>query len=72
MNQINPHKLLLSKWTAVQPLQREKHFIVTDCQLDEQEEAVVSVDLQAVLTTRTQRLPWKLLKDSNQWQAGWR
>ncbi|MBQ0741747.1 MAG: TIGR02450 family Trp-rich protein [Pseudomonas sp.] len=72
MNQINPRKLLLSKWTAVQPLQREKHFIVTDCQLDEQEEAVVSVDLQAVLTKRTQRLPWKLLKDSNQWQTGWR
>lgn len=72
MNQINPRKLLLSKWTAVQPLQREKHFIVTDCQLDEQEEVVVSVDLQAVLTKRTQRLPWKLLKDSKQWQAGWR
>ena len=72
MNQINPRKLLLSKWTAVQPLQREKHFIVTDCQLDEQEEAVVSVDLQAVLTKRAQRLPWKLLKDSNQWQTGWR
>lgn len=72
MNQINPRKLLLSKWTAVQPLQREKHFIVTDCQLDEQEEAVVSVDLQAVLTKRAQRLPWKLLKDSNQWQSGWR
>ncbi len=72
MNQINPRKLLLSKWTAVQPLEREKHFIVTDCQLDELEEEVVSVDLQAVLTKRSQRLPWKRLKDSNQWQAGWR
>lgn len=71
MNQINPDKLLLSKWTAVQPVKREKHFIVTECQLDELDD-VVSVDLQAVLTRRTQRLPWRDLQDSATWLAGWR
>lgn len=70
MNQINPRKLLLSKWTAVKPVKREKHFIVTECQLNELEE-VISVDLQAVVTKRTQRLPWKHLQDSQQWLTGW-
>ena len=27
-NLLSPKKLLLSKWTAVQPLNREKHFVV--------------------------------------------
>jgi tryptophan-rich hypothetical protein len=29
MNRINPNKLQHSKWTAVQPCNREKHFLVT-------------------------------------------
>ena len=37
MNQINPEKLLLSKWTARQPQHREKHFLVTKLLRDEQE-----------------------------------
>lgn len=28
-NQINPKKLRLSKWTAVNPQEKEKHFLVT-------------------------------------------
>lgn len=71
MNQINPRKLLLSKWTASQPVNREKHFIVIDCQVNEQDE-VVSVDLQAVLTQRSQRLPWNALQDADIWLPGWR
>lgn len=70
MNQINPDKLLLSKWTAAAPVQREKHFIVTECQRDELDE-IISVDLQAVLSKRTQRLPWQQLKDTSQWLMGW-
>ena len=30
MNQINPTKLLRSKWTAVTPVKREKHFMVVE------------------------------------------
>lgn len=29
MNPLHPKKLLLTKWTAVQPVARQKHFIVT-------------------------------------------
>jgi tryptophan-rich hypothetical protein len=34
MNKINPEKLLKSKWTAAQPKNREKHFMVTEVGLD--------------------------------------
>ena len=29
MNPVHPKKLLLTKWTAVQPVARQKHFVVT-------------------------------------------
>ena len=70
---LSPRKLLLSKWTAVQPVNRERHFLVT---------AVVEpvipgtppedVELEAVLTKRIMRLPWRALTDSSQWLQGWR
>ena len=35
MNTINPKKLLHSKWTAVNPQNKEKHFIVAEVEIDE-------------------------------------
>ena len=35
MNKINPKKLLNSKWTAVKPTNKEKHFLVTEIEFDE-------------------------------------
>ena len=70
-NQINPDKLYLSKWTAVVPQNREKHFLVTRLLLDE-EENVIGCVLEAVLTNREQRLDWRVLKDRACWQPGWR
>ena len=29
MNPLNPKKLLLTKWTAVQPVAKQKHFLVS-------------------------------------------
>lgn len=70
MNQINPHKMLHSKWTAVTPTHREKHFMVTAL-LRDNEENVTDVILQAVLTQREFTLPWRALKDDATWQTGW-
>ncbi|CAI8793663.1 TIGR02450 family Trp-rich protein [Pseudomonas sp. IT-232MI5] len=70
MNRINPQKLLLSKWTAAQPLNREKHFLVTELFRDE-EGTVLEVELQAVLTKRAERLDWQVLKNNDQWLLGW-
>ncbi|WP_198927950.1 TIGR02450 family Trp-rich protein, partial [Vibrio crassostreae] len=37
MNRINPKKLLRSKWTAVSPVKKEKHFMVTEVEFEEGE-----------------------------------
>ena len=71
MNRINPSKLLLSKWTAAQPQNREKHFLVTELFRDE-EGTVLDIELQAVLTKRCERLDWQTLKNSDTWILGWK
>ncbi|MFL1517267.1 TIGR02450 family Trp-rich protein [Pseudomonas prosekii] len=71
MNRINPGKLLLSKWTAALPKNREKHFLVTEVFRDE-EGTVLQVELQAVLTQRSERLDWQVLKNSDSWLLGWK
>jgi len=71
MNRINPSKLLLSKWTAAHPQQREKHFLVTELFRDE-EGVVLEVELQAVLTKRSERLDWQVLKNPDSWLLGWK
>jgi hypothetical protein len=45
-HRLNPRKLLLSKWTAVQPHNREKHFLVSELFCDEQGQ-VLQIELQA-------------------------
>lgn len=71
MNRLNPHKLLLSKWTAAQPQHREKHFLVTELFRDE-EGTVLEIELQAVLTKRSERLEWQVLKNADRWILGWK
>lgn len=68
---INPEKLLLSKWTALAPQNREKHFLVTRLVRDEQER-VIGCALEAVLSRREQQIDWRQLKDPAVWQPGWR
>jgi len=70
VNRINPGKLLLSKWTAAHPQHREKHFLVTELFRDE-EGTVLQVELEAVLTKRSQRMDWQTLKNSDTWKLGW-
>ncbi|MDZ4303967.1 MAG: TIGR02450 family Trp-rich protein [Pseudomonas sp.] len=70
MNRINPTKLLLSKWTATHPRNKEKHFLVTELFLDE-EDNVLEIELQAVLTRRGERLTWQSLQDAERWKMGW-
>ena len=71
INQINPAKLLSSKWTAVQPYNKEKHFLVTRVIKNEQE-VVVGCVLEAVINHREYELDWHLLKDVTSWLPGWR
>ena len=70
-HQLNPRKLLLSKWTATQPQNREKHFLVTELFCDE-DGTVLQVELQAVLNQRSQRLDWHALENPDEWRMGWK
>jgi len=72
MNKINPDKLLNSKWTAVTPVNKEKHFIVTDIEFDEEKLVVVSCFIEAVMSKRSIPINWQDLKDDNQWLHGWK
>lgn len=71
LHRLDPRKLLLSKWTAAHPRQREKHFLVTELFRDE-EGTVLEIELQAVLTQRSERMPWQALRDAQTWLMGWR
>lgn len=71
MNRFNPEKLLLSKWTATQPQNKEKHFLIRELLRDENG-VLLQVELQAVLTQRSQWIDWRLLRDDQQWLLGWR
>jgi tryptophan-rich hypothetical protein len=73
---LNPDKLLLSKWTAVQPQRREKHFIVTRLLRPEAPGQppgpVIEVVIEAVHSGRSRALPWRELTDTRHWLQGWR
>ncbi len=71
-NPLSPKKLLLSKWTAVQPRNREKHFVVV--RVIEPEPPAVrieQVELEAVHSGRVLQLHWRDLTDPRAWRQGW-
>jgi tryptophan-rich hypothetical protein len=66
----NPKKLLNSKWTAVNPQNREKHFVITEVEFDENG-TVIHCLIEAVASRRSMPVQWRTLGDSNQWRIGW-
>lgn len=71
-NRVSPKKLLLSKWTAVQPERKEKHFLVT--KVFEPEivgQPIVQIELEAAMTGRKVCMPWRDLKSREHWRQGW-
>ena len=71
-NPLSPKKLLLSKWTAVRPLNREKHFVVV--RVIEPEPPAVrieGIELEAVHSGRLLQLHWRELTDPAVWSQGW-
>ncbi|MFQ3200644.1 MAG: tryptophan-rich hypothetical protein [Zhongshania sp.] len=67
---LNPKKLLNSKWTAVTPERKEKHFIILETEFDE-DGVVMRCLMQAVITKREFEIEWRDLKNTQQWRAGW-
>jgi len=72
MNPLSPKKLLQSKWTAVRPLNREKHFaVVRVIEPEPPATRIDQVELQAVHSNRSFLLHWRELKDGTRWRQGW-
>jgi len=71
-NPLSPKKLLLTKWTAVKPRHREKHFVVTRVIEPEPPSLRVEhVELEAVHSKRVYVLHWRELTDASLWRQGW-
>ncbi|MCZ4338559.1 TIGR02450 family Trp-rich protein [Shewanella colwelliana] len=70
MNKVNPKKLLHSKWTKVMPTNREKHFMLVEVEVDE-DQNVLNCTIEAVMTGNQYPIEWRSLKDSEVWRMGW-
>ncbi len=71
MNRINPKKLLNSKWTAVNPIKKEKHFIVTKLEFDDEGD-VAHCLIEAIMSNRSAPIEWNELKNNDNWLQGWK
>ena len=71
LNRVSPKKLLGSKWTAVVPLNKEKHFVISDVEYDD-DGAVISCLIEAIMSKRSTPIQWQNLKDQKQWLQGWK
>lgn len=70
MNRITTKKLMNSKWTAVNPVNKEKHFMITELEFDDEGE-VIHCLIEAVFTKREELINWEELRNSEQWVQGW-
>lgn len=72
---LQPKKLLLSKWTAVQVVAKQKHFIVS--KVIQPESAALSdappelIEIEAVYSKEVRQIPWRELQDERLWKRGW-
>ncbi len=72
MNPIQPKKLLLSKWTAVQPIAKNKHFLVSKTINPELPDAAIEwIELEAVFSKTVTRISWQELRNESVWKQGW-
>jgi len=73
MNNLSPKKLLLTKWTAVQPIDKQKHFLVSKVILPEPpSEKIEFVEIEAVYSQKTSLISWRDLTNSELWLQGWK
>ena len=71
MNKVSSKKLLNSKWTAVAPNNKEKHFLITELEFDENDN-VTHCLIESVISNRAELINWKDLVESRHWLQGWK
>ncbi|ASP48065.1 TIGR02450 family Trp-rich protein [Cognaticolwellia beringensis] len=70
MNKVNPKVLLQSKWTKLSIENREKHFVITQVEFDEQKN-VIECLITAVINNNEYAINWRDLKEPKLWRFGW-
>lgn len=69
---LNPKKLLLSKWTAVEVIAKQKHFLVRQLiQSEDLNLPITEVQIEAVYSGNTKIILWRELQDPTLWKQGW-
>ena len=72
MNPLSSKKLLLTKWTAVKPIAKQKHFLVSKVILPEPpNEKIEFVEIEAVYSKKTTVIAWRDLTNNQVWLQGW-
>lgn len=72
MNALHPKKLLLTKWTAVSPSAKDKHFLVSNViQPELPELRIETVEIEAIFSKSVRQIPWRELQDPSLWRQGW-
>ena len=65
-------KALNSKWTALRPKNKEKHFIVIKVYKNEiDSQKIDSIDIEAVYTKKVYNIDPQLLENEEVWSIGW-
>jgi tryptophan-rich hypothetical protein len=72
VNPLNAKKLLLTKWTAVKPVAKQKHFLVSKViKPEEPSDPIELIEIEAVFSKATQIISWRELQDGSVWRQGW-
>jgi tryptophan-rich hypothetical protein len=71
MNKVNPKTLINSKWTKVDVVNKEKHFVITKVDFNE-EQKVIRCVIEAVINRNEYNIDWRDLKLSGSWRIGWK
>jgi len=72
VNPLNAKKLLLTKWTAVKPVAKQKHFLVSKViQPETLTDPIELVEIEAVFSKATKIISWRELQDETVWRQGW-
>lgn len=68
---LNPKKLLLTKWTAVEVVAKQKHFLVSRVlQPEDLSLPITEIEIEAVYSGDKRIILWRELQDSQRWKQG--
>ena len=72
MNALHPKKLLFNKWTAVQPISKNQHFLVSKVMQPEPPSVAIEwIELEVFYSKEVIRIDWQALRDDSVWRQGW-